>query len=134
MSRSAAAHRLTDILACVSRDIFIQDLPPLAETVADIPNDFKPRSIGTSDEIVEMIQRLMPDADFSDVEWGVIEGPTFSIEVNIRKAESVKALALHVRGDRAADAVLSEITDALGLRALDSESATGFFEPGYPPS
>jgi hypothetical protein len=115
----------------VSRDIFIQDLPDLVKTVADIPKDFKPRSIGTSDEIV---RRVVPDADFSDVEWGVIEGPTYSIEVNVHKAESVKALALHVRGDSAADAVITEIIGALGLRALDSESATGFFEPGHAPS
>jgi hypothetical protein len=118
----------------VSRYIFIQDLPDLAKTVSDIPKDFKPRSIGTSDEIVEKIRRVVPYADFSDVEWGVIEGPTYSIEVNIRKAESVQSLALHVRGDTAADAVITEILGALGLRALDMNSATGFFEPIYPPS
>jgi len=118
----------------VSRDIFIQDLPALAKTVADIPKDFKPLPIGASDEIVERIQRVVPDADLSDVEWGVIEGPTYSVEVNIRKAESVQAFAPHVRGDRAADAVITEIIGALGLRALDSESATGFFEPGHAPS
>ena len=111
----------------MSRDIFIWDLPALAKTVADIPKDFMPQPIGTFDEIVEKIQRVVPDADFSDVEWGVIEGPTYSIEVNVHKAESVKALALHVRGDSAADAVITEIVDSLGLRALDSESATGFF-------
>jgi hypothetical protein len=32
----------------VSRDIFIQDLPVLAKTVAEIPKDFKPRSMTLS--------------------------------------------------------------------------------------
>jgi hypothetical protein len=111
----------------VSRDIFVQDLPTSARTVADIPEDFTPRSIGSSDAIVEAIRRIAPDVDFSDVEWGLIEGPDFSIEISIRKAESVKAFALHVRGDRAADAVIAQILRELGLRALDSDSTSGFF-------
>jgi hypothetical protein len=113
----------------MSRDIFVQDLPRTATTVADIPNDFKPRPIGSSDEIIAAIQRVAPDADFSDVEWGVIERATFSIEVNIPRAPSLDAFALHVRGDDAADVVIAQILHALGLRGLDpTHSATGFFE------
>ena len=118
----------------MSRDIFVQDLPSAAETVADIPKDFEPRPIGSSDEIIATIQRVVPDADFSDVEWGVIERPTFSIEVNIRRAPSLDAFALHVRGDDAADAVIAQILQALRLRGLDpTHSATGFFESTVPP-
>jgi hypothetical protein len=113
----------------MSRDIFVQDLPRSARTVADIPNDFVPRPLGPSDEIIEKIRRVAPDADFSDIEWGRIKGPTYSIEVNIRRAETVQGFAFHVRGV-GADALIAEILRSLDLRALDVASPTGFFESG----
>jgi hypothetical protein len=57
---------------------------------------------------------VVPDADFSDIESGVIERPTYSIEINIRRADSVDGFALRVRGDSAADGMIPEILQALG--------------------
>jgi len=115
----------------VSRDIFVQDLPKEAETVGEIPSDFEPRSLGPSKELVRRIQVAVPEANFSDTEWGVIDGPGSSIEVNIRESNAVQAFALHVRGDASADEIIARILSGLELRALDPDSPTGFFRgPG----
>lgn len=111
----------------MSRDIFVQDLPQDAENVGEIPDGFRPRSLGPSKEIVRRIQAAAPEADFSDVEWGVIDGPGYSIEVNIRESDAVQAFALHVRGDASADVIIARILSELELRALDIDSPTGFF-------
>jgi hypothetical protein len=51
----------------MSWDIFVQDLPRDAKTVADIPDDFKPAVIGARSEIISMIKEVVPTANFSDL-------------------------------------------------------------------
>jgi len=67
-------------------------------------------------------------ASFSDPSWGTIEGPDFSIEVNVGKDEQVRSIALHVRGGDDAAGVVADILERLGLRGLDPQSDTGIFD------
>ena len=86
----------------MSWDIFVQDLPRDAATVADIPQDFKPAPIGKRADVIARIKEVVPSTDFSDPSWGQIEGEDWSIEVNIGKNETCSGFALHVRrGDEA---------------------------------
>jgi len=110
----------------MSWDIFVQDLPRDAATVADIPHDFKPAPIGKRADIIETIRDVVPSADFSDPSWGQIEGEDWSIEVNIGKNETCNGFALHVRGGDAAAAVVAAILDHLKLRALDAQTGEFF--------
>ena len=71
----------------VSFDVFVQDLPPDARTVADIPDDFAPKPIGRRADIVAGILRAAPATSFAEPTWGVINGPGFSVEVNIGPEE-----------------------------------------------
>lgn len=82
----------------MSWDIFVQDLPRDAATVADIPQDFKPAPIGKRADVIARIKEVVPSTDFSDPSWGQIEGEDWSIEVNIGKNETCSGFALHVRG------------------------------------
>jgi len=59
----------------VSWDIFVQEIPPDVRSVEEIPNGFRPGAIGTRDEIIAGIQRVFPEADFSDPSWGKVDGP-----------------------------------------------------------
>ncbi|MEM7308692.1 MAG: hypothetical protein AAF682_18560 [Planctomycetota bacterium] len=111
----------------MSWDIFVQDLPPNARSTSDIPDDFEPRAIGARAAIIESIRAAIPGADFSDPEWGKIDGPGYSIEVNLGPDGPSEGFALHVRGGDAATFVVHEILATLGLRALDGSSETGFF-------
>ena len=110
----------------MSWDIFVQDLPREAKSVADIPADFKPAPIGKRSMIVEKIREVVPTADFSDPSWGRIDGDGWSIEVNMGMKEDCDGFALHVRGRDAAVGVVARILQYLNLRALDSQTGELF--------
>ena len=111
----------------MSWDIFIQDLPRSANSVADIPDNFVPGPIGTRAELIGKITSVAPDADFSDPAWGTLDSldEDYSIEISMGEHDTVECIALHVRGGDAAVARVASILTALTLRALDS--GTGDF-------
>ncbi len=112
----------------MSWDIFVQDLPPGIRSVAEFPDDFAPRPIGTRSSIVEAITTVVPDVDFSDPAWGRIVGPDYSIEVSISAADPVQSFAFHVRGGDMAVGVVADILEQLGLQAIDPQSDSGLFD------
>ena len=67
----------------MSWNISIQDLPADVQSVADISNDYRPRPLGTRDELIQRIQQLLPHVDFSDPSWGMLDDSAFSIEFNM---------------------------------------------------
>lgn len=116
----------------MSFDVFVQDLPPDARTAADIPDDFAPRPIGRRADIVAGIRRAAPHADFTDSTWGRIDGPEYSIEVNIGPGEVLDGFAFHIRGGDAALVVVADILRELGLRAIAPCTESGILEPATP--
>ena len=110
----------------MSWDIFVQDLPSEAKTVADIPSSFRPSLIGKRSEIIARIIGIIPSADFTDPSWGMIDGEDWSIEVNLGQEEDCGHFSLHVRGGDAAVGAVAAILRQLNLRALDSQTG-GFF-------
>ena len=114
----------------MSWDLFVQDLPPGIRSIAEIPDDFRPRPLGARSQIIERIWHAAPETNFSDPAWGQLDGEGFSIEVNLGEDEEVVSFALHVRGDERAPFMVETILKAVGLRALDPSSNTGIFEVG----
>jgi hypothetical protein len=114
----------------MSWDIFVQDIPKEVMSVADMPDDFRPKSVGARREIIEKIRAVVPAVDFADPTWGTIEGPGYSIEVNLGKKEEVDGFAFHIRGGDMAAFVVADILERLGLRAFDTGSDTGLFSIG----
>ncbi len=117
----------------MSWDIFVQYIPEDVKQISDMRekySKFKPRPIGMRSDIIKKIKKVIPEADFSNPSWGVIEGNGFSIEVNMGEQEECKGFAFHVRGGDVAAFVICEILKNLGLRAFDSSSETGLFEIG----
>ncbi|MEO5923818.1 MAG: hypothetical protein ABIR70_08340 [Bryobacteraceae bacterium] len=112
----------------MSWDIFVQDLPQSARSIDEIPEDFRPGLIGRKSDLISEITKVVPFADFSDRSWGRIDGPGFSIEVNLGIDEDVQHFAFHVRGDDIAAAVVVDILACLRLRALDPSSASGILD------
>ncbi|MGZ8867571.1 MAG: hypothetical protein ACXW2P_04440 [Thermoanaerobaculia bacterium] len=104
----------------MSWDVFIQDLPPDARSVKDIPDEFHPRSLGRRDDVVSRIRSAFPDADFSDPTWGRLQKEGYWVDISVGDNEDVTGVTLHVRGaDEAVGAVVSLI-DAIGGRGVDS--------------
>jgi hypothetical protein len=112
----------------MSWDILVQDMPAEAKVVADIPDHFKPKPLGLRSELISRIVALVPEADFSDPSWGLIDGPDFSIEVSLGPQETVSGFSFHVRGGDAAAGLVSEILASLSLRAFDTTTGE-FFQP-----
>jgi hypothetical protein len=110
----------------MSWDIFVQDLPRDAKSVADIAADFKSASIGKRSIVIEKIKEVVPTADFSDPSWGRIDGDGWSIEVNIGTKEDCEGFAFHIRGRDAAVGAVAAILQHLKLRALDSQTGDFF--------
>jgi hypothetical protein len=112
----------------MSFDVFVQDLPRDARTVADIPDDFIPHPIGRREDILAAILRIAPGANFADPTWGLIDGPGYSIEINMGDADPLQSFAFHVRGGQEALLVVAHILHELRLRALAPGTKSGFFE------
>jgi hypothetical protein len=112
----------------MSFDVFVQDLPGDARTVADIPDDFAPRPLGRRADILAGILRVVPGADFSDPTWGRIDSAGYSIEVNIGPEDPVQGFAFHIRGAQDALVVVANILAELRLRAIAPGTKSGFFE------
>jgi hypothetical protein len=110
----------------MSWDIFIQDLPDVAR-VEDIPNDFEPAPLGERAAIVERIRQAVPDVDFSNPEWGVVEGQGWSMEFNIGGEDPCKSIMLIVRGaGEEAPELVGRIIHSVGARGLDSQTGEFF--------
>jgi len=116
--------------AAMSWDVVVQDLPPQAKSIEDIPDDFDPQPIGRRTWIVDGIRAVAPFADFSKPDWIAIAGDDFSIEIGLPAGEEIESFAFHASGGDAAAAVIADILAHLRLRALDPSSPSGLFSPG----
>lgn len=103
----------------MSWDVLFQDLPAGIASIAEIPDDFVPGPLGPRSEVIARIRARIPEVDFRDPSWGRLEGPAFSIELNLGEKEVADSLMLHVRGDAEALGAVSVIAEALDRRALD---------------
>ena len=110
----------------MSWDVFVQELPIEAQSVAEIPDDFRPGTIGQRGEIIDAILGVFPEADFSEPSWGTIDQDGFSIEINLGAAEQVSSFALHVRGGGNAPDAIESLLKALRMRALDGHTGEIF--------
>ena len=113
----------------MSWDIFIQDIPETAQSARDIPDNFRPRALGSRTEVLRRIQEVVPTADFSDPSWGRFDGPGFSVEFNVGEADEVECVALHVRGGDRAAGFVADLLARCGWRAFDTAAESGFFDP-----
>ena len=118
----------------MSWDVFVQDIPQSIRSVDEIPSNFRPASIGRRSELISRILDVVPFADFSDPTWGRIDGPTFTIEVNMGEKDLLNGFAFHARGDEMAAEVIAEILLHLELRAFDPQVPSDLFELEFDPA
>jgi hypothetical protein len=112
----------------MSWDIFVQDIPRGARSVADIPDAFSPQTIGSRQSILETICAVAPFADISDPTLVHLEAPGVDIEVSLGADDPLGRFAFHVRGGECSAGVVADILHRLHLRAFDPASSTGIFD------
>jgi hypothetical protein len=111
----------------MSYDIFVLDIPQAVTRVEDVPADFVPRPLGPRQRIVEALRRAVPDLALDETGWGSIEGPDYSIEVNLGAEDPISSFAFHVRGRETALFVIADVLNDLGCRAVAPGAQTGIF-------
>ena len=112
----------------MSWDICIQDIPKDVRNLEDIPDDFRPSPLGLRSDVIARIKEVLPETDFSNPTWGVLDQPGFSIEFSMGSAEVCEGFTLHVRGGGAAVATITRVLDHLKLRGIDLQ-IPDFFSP-----
>lgn len=110
----------------MSWDIYIQDFPAEAKTVAEIPDDFQPCSVGPRTDLISRIREIVPRADFTNPDWGVFEGDGFSIEFQMGEAEHCRSMTLLVRGGGNPAPLVAALLDRLQLRGIDCQTGEFF--------
>ena len=110
----------------MSWDIYIMKFPASIKKVADVPDDFQGKPLGKRSEIIAQICAVVLDADFSNPEWGDLDGNGFSIEFNMGSSEITDSILLHVRGGGNPTPVIAAVLDRLQLRAIDCQAGEFF--------
>jgi hypothetical protein len=104
----------------MSWDVVLFYLPEGAHSLADLSRDFTPPPLGDKAAILTAVTRAVPQADLSDPDWGLLDGPGWSIELNIGSRDPVDSVMLHLRGG--GDDVLIPVfllARELGCQVLD---------------
>jgi hypothetical protein len=104
---------------CMCWDVTICKFPREIETIEQLPDNFKPSAIAPRKEIAQLLKRLFPDTDVSDLSWLVIDRQDFKIEINTGHNELCEGLTLHVRGSDEALGAVTQITRCFEARAFD---------------
>lgn len=104
----------------MSWNVLLSVVPEGFESMEDLPRDFRPPPIGPHGAVEDALRRAVPAIDLADVNWGVIDGPGWLVEVNIGRADPVDTIMLHIRGggDDALPVVF-QVAGELGCRPLD---------------
>lgn len=112
----------------MSWDLFLQHVSGEYATVESIPSDYSPPAIGSREELIRKLHEAIPEIDFSDPSWGILDGPGYSIEISIGERAELRGIALHVRGAGEAIPIVSKIVAASELRAIDAQTGEFFSE------
>ncbi|HWO58857.1 MAG TPA: hypothetical protein VNO31_02285 [Umezawaea sp.] len=104
----------------MSWDVLLSVVPEGFGSIEELPRDFRAPPIGPHGAVEDALRRAVPTIDLADPSWGVIDGPGWSVEVNIGRADPVDAIMLHIRGggDDALPVVF-RVAGELGCRPLD---------------
>jgi hypothetical protein len=72
-----------------------------------------------------MLTSLLPEIDYSDPTWGVLESVEYSIEFNTGSKDPIDGIMLHIRGGGDPLVIIKLICEHTGWGALDT--STGEF-------
>lgn len=114
----------------MSWDVVLFKIPDGFASVADIPQGYKPVPLGSRIEVETALREAVPTVDLSDPAWGRLEGPAWSIELNIGRHDPIDSIMLHVRGggDDALVPIFA-MAAALDCRVLDCSSGDFIVTP-----
>ena len=113
----------------MSWDIFVQDIPSDARSVADSPDDFRPLPIRARAQVLEVIHSVAPFADFRDAACVHLDAAGVNIDISLDAEDPLRGFVFHIYGGDYSAGIVSDILKRLELRAFDPASDTGIFDP-----
>ncbi len=107
----------------MSWDVFLMRVPEGINSMRDLPDDFHPEEIGTPNEVVTIIQKVCPEANFSDDYTGRIASHTIHINIIDNDDGLAIVVAIHVYGEVGETDlnIIKGIGKASGCIAADTE-------------
>jgi hypothetical protein len=109
----------------MSWDISVMNMPDV-DRVEDMPDDYRPETLGSLDDVIKRILVVIPEIDFKDRTWGMLNDDSFSIEFNMGSKEICEGFMMHVRGGGGVVPVIDHLLKELGLRAFDCQTGDFF--------
>jgi len=109
----------------MSWDVMVNryDGPP--PQVSQIPDGFRFPPMGDAGDVRRQVAAVLPNVDWSDPAWGMLDGEGYSIEFNLQAEGMVDGFMLHVRGGGDPVAAIVHLCKANRWVALDT--STGEF-------
>ena len=108
----------------MSWDVLVVAAESRPPPVDELPQDWKPRAIGSGDAVRAKICERLDNVDWSDRSFGIFDGPGFSLEFNLGADEPIESFMVHVRGSGDAVRALLELARPNGWWLLDCSNAT----------
>ena len=99
----------------------------------ELPEDYAPPSLGTADEVVEIVRQVAPGVDASKRSWLVLKGDDHDVELTIGKGVDVRDLTFYLNDGARSVPLVMEISRRLGVTAYDTESGDFLTEESRPP-
>jgi hypothetical protein len=107
----------------VSWDVFIQDLPESARTIAEIPDDFEPQALGKRIDVVTTITECFDLPHSLQGEVFTVDLVRSSIEISVGEDDPCRCVALHIYGGIDAAPAVARLLNCLGRRGLDTATS-----------
>jgi hypothetical protein len=117
----------------VSWDVSIHKFPRLYRSVADIPRDEVPLSLGSRAFVHELVRMEFPGTDWSDPAWGQWSSADGSIDFNLGSDDPATGLMLHVRANTNVIAAIVRLCLQNGWQGIDCSSGE-FLEQSEDPA
>jgi hypothetical protein len=114
----------------MSWDVLLLPLPAGINSIEELESfpELGKEPLGNREKVLVTLAAAEPTADLSDPSWGYLEGPGWSIELNIGDADPVDTIMLHVRGGGNIVPSILKLASALGCYALDGSSGDILWE------
>ncbi len=116
-------------------DVYAFRAPTGTRRLDDIPQGYRPPSVGSTADVIDVVRQVRPDVDATDSTWLVLQGEDHSIEVALGKGVQVHDVTFYVRGGHGAVAVILDVCRRLGVTPYETESGEvlhGDSQPGAP--
>jgi hypothetical protein len=103
----------------MSWDVMILNAEGTPRCTAEMPADWRPKTMGETETVRAMIDRALPEVDWTDPRWGCLRGDGCSIEFQFQISGDVEAFTLHVRGGGDPVSAIVHLCKCNGWVALD---------------